>query len=81
VMGILAGRLAGFGQGLDEVVPVWVTRVNVVATVAPARDVIQGTGRFSASFAGHADDALPVGEGGQTKNERYYVVPPFQDEF
>jgi hypothetical protein len=49
-----------------------VSRRSRVVSFASTHGTINGIGIFNAPFAGHGDDALPVGEGGQPKNERYY---------
>jgi hypothetical protein len=54
-----AGFLAGFGQGLEEIVPVNVIQEDILTPVSTTHDVVHCTRVFNAQLARHA---LPCAE-------------------
>jgi hypothetical protein len=47
------GFPAGFGQGLDEVMPAHIVEENILPPVSPAHNMMQRPGIFNPSFARH----------------------------
>ena len=47
------GLLAGFSEGLEEVLTIHIIKVNVFLAVSPAHDVIDGCGIFDSELARH----------------------------
>ena len=52
-MHLPAGFLAGFGQGLEEIVPVNVIQEDILTPVSTTHDVVDRTWVFNAQLAGH----------------------------
>jgi hypothetical protein len=47
------GLLARLGESLEEILPVYVIKKNVLPAVAPAQDVIDGPGVLRSNHARH----------------------------
>ena len=48
------GFVAGFGQGFEKILPIDVIQENSFPPIAPAHDVINGSGIFDSRLARHA---------------------------
>jgi hypothetical protein len=65
-----AGFLAGFGQGLEEIVPVNVIQEDILTPVSPTHDGVDRTGVFNARLAGQGRAcAASAAQGEQEKKE------------
>jgi hypothetical protein len=58
-MHLPAGFLAGFGQGLEEIVPVNIIQEDILTPVSTTHDVVHRTRVFNAQLARHG---LPCAE-------------------
>ena len=67
--------LAGFGQGLDEILPVHIVQGYVLPPVTAAHDVVNGARIFDASLAGHEprQTTLPNSLKRQNRTMLWYV--------
>ena len=45
--------LAGFSQGLDEVLPIHIVQKDILSPISPAHEVIHGSWIFHSHFAWH----------------------------
>jgi hypothetical protein len=54
-MNLPPGLLAGFGEGLEEILPVHIVEEDVLAPVTAAHDVVNGAWKFDSQFSRHGD--------------------------
>ena len=67
-MHLPAGFLARLGQCLEEILPVHIVQVDVLAAVATAHYMIHGTKVLDAQLAGHCRDPGSCGGAYQEKD-------------
>jgi len=57
------GLLAGFSEGLEEVLTIHIIKVNVFLAVSPAHDVVDGPGIFDSELARQSRSLVPAPRG------------------
>ena len=76
-MHLPGGFLAGFSQGLEQVLAIDVVQVDSLAAVAPAHDVVDGTRVLDAQLAWHGGSEPGVRGKRKPKNEPCKGLTPF----
>ena len=69
--------LAGFGEGFQKIVPIYVTRKNMLAPIPSAHDVINCAGVLNAQLARHGSLLPAAGYPVKQENElnKLWVTP------
>jgi hypothetical protein len=69
------GLLTGFGQGLEEILPVHVIEENGFLAIAPAQDVVNGPGILDAHQSGHGPSLSKLSTKVNGNVQKYGLTP------
>jgi hypothetical protein len=69
------GLLTGFGQGLEEILPVHVIEENGFLAIAPAQDVVNGPRILDAHQSGHGASVSKLSTNVNGNVQKYGLTP------